>query len=191
MNIKLLDCIKIAATLIQNEEVLELIKSGNYGDPGDFSDAKKDLELLTECGNIVYSEIAGEYLPLYSSQSFKNETGVTEFKDFNKNVVEINSVADLNGNKLYFKTYPQSLTTLRGSIIVSFSYLPDKVKIDDALDYYKGRLDERVIAYGICAEYAVIKGLLNDAAYFDKKYKDGLLSTRKKKNISIPPRRWL
>lgn len=191
MNIKLIDCIKIAATLVQNEEVLKLIKTGNYEDSGDFSDAKKDLDLLTECSNIVYSEIAGEYLPLYSSQSFKNETGNIEFKDFNKNVVDINSVTDLNGNKLYFKTYPQSISALRGAVIVSFSYLPDKVKINDTLDFHVGKLNERIIAYGICAEYSIIKGMLSDAAYYDKKFKDSLLNVCRKKNISIPPRRWL
>jgi len=191
INIKLLDCIKNAATLIQNEEVLNLLKEGNLEDLSDFSDARRDLDLLVECGNMVYSELAGEYLPLYSSQSFKNESGNIEFKDFNKNVVEINSVTDLNGNKLYFKVYPQSLSTLRGSVIVSFSYLPDKVGVYDALDYHAGRLSERIVAYGICAEYSIIKGMFNDATYFDKKFRDSLLNACRRKNILIPPRRWL
>lgn len=191
MNIKMLDCIKNAATLIQNEEVLELIKTGNLEDINDFSDARKDLDLLVECGNLVYSELAGEYLPLYTSQSFKNETGTIEFKDFNKDVVEINSVTDLNGNKLYFKVYPQYLSTLRGSVIVSFSYLPKRAAIKDALDYHTGKLSERIVAYGICAEYSIIKGLFSDAAYYDKKFRDSLLNTCKRKNILIPPRRWL
>ena len=191
MNIKLIDCIKNAAVLLQNDQVLNLpILNGSENNNED-ADALCDLDTFIECGNLIYSEIAGEYLPLYSSQSFTNTSGVIELSAFNKNVVDVNSVTDLNGNKLYYKVYPSYLSTARGKIIVSFSYLPGKINLNDTLDYHVGKISERIIAYGICAEYSLIKGMFNEASYFDKKFRDSLLNSCRKKNIFIPPRRWL
>ena len=191
MNIKLIDCIKNAAVLLQHDQVLNLpILNGSENNNED-ADALCDLDTFIECGNLIYSEIAGEYLPLYSSQSFTNTSGVIELSAFNKNVVDVNSVTDLNGNKLYYKVYPSYLSTARGKIIVSFSYLPGKINLNDTLDYHVGKISERIIAYGICAEYSLIKGMFNEASYFDKKFRDSLLNSCRKKNIFIPPRRWL
>ncbi|MCL1901740.1 MAG: hypothetical protein FWG51_05025, partial [Firmicutes bacterium] len=66
-----------------------------------------------------------------------------------------------------------------------------RAKIEDELDYPCGKLSDRIIAYGICAEYSVVKGMLGEAQYFDKKFKDSLLNACRPKNIYIPPRRWL
>jgi len=194
MNIKFKDCVKTAAILLQNSDVLNLpelsgLESGEEN--LNLDSARADLNLLTDCGNLIYSELAGEYIPLISMQSFLNKTGIIEFSEFSKNVVDILSVSDLQDNKLYFAVYTNYLTAPKGGILVSYSYLPDKVNLNGALDYASGKLSERIIAYGICAEYCVVKGMFNEAAYFDKKFKDSLLNACRPKNVYIPPRRWL
>jgi len=194
MNIKFKDCVKTAAVLLQNRDVLNLPELSGHMTPDEYlnSDSgKTDLNLLVDCGNLVYSELAGEYIPLVNSENFYNETGIVEFSAFSKNVIDILSVSDLAGNKLYFCVYSNYLNAPRGEIIVTYSYLPKRVNLGDQLDFCLGKLSDRIIAYGICAEYSVVKGMLNEAAYFDKKFKDSLLNVSRPKNVYIPPRRWL
>ena len=191
MNIKFKDCVKNAAVLLQNRDVLNLPEfSEKAADNLNENCGKADLDLLIDCGNLIYSELAGEYIPLIVSENFCNKTGIIEFSEFSKNVVDILSVSDLKDVKQYFCVYSNYLNAPRGEIVITYSYLPNRVNLSNELDYPYGKLSDRIIAYGICAEYSVVKGMLSEAAYFDKKFKDSLLNSCRPKSVYIPPRRW-
>ena len=64
------------------------------------------------------------------------------------------------------------------------------VTINDSVDYF-GKLSELLFAYAVTAEYLFLKGQIDDAYMWDKRFKSSILSIqRPTKNIVMPKRRW-
>ena len=77
-----------------------------------------------------------------------------------------------------------------GDYFVEYSYFPNKVSINDDIDYYL-KLNELTFAMGVVGEYYYLKGAIDDACMWDKRFKSSMFNLlRPKRSVSIPARRW-
>lgn len=182
--------IKNVCVFLQKDELLELTTFGGAVAPTETQ--SKDLNHLVRCLNLVYNEIASDYIPLLNKETFIPENGRVYYSDFSKKLLDIKKVEDKFGYKTNYKLFPDYLETIDGEIKITYSYEPEEISsIDDSIESFSEKITERVVAYGVAMEYCFICGLHDDASIWEKRFKDGILiSARKKSEIRLPRRRW-
>ncbi len=184
------DIIKLVAIYLQQEDILELSEmGGEVTEPTDLTE--KNLELLTRCLNLVYDEVATDYLPLKTVEELTVTDGVIELDTLTKRLINVIRLTDVNDCSVRYKLYPTSIETSTGNVNLEYSYMPDSVTIDDDIESFSGKLTKRIIAYGVASEYCLISGLYDEASLWEKRFKDALLiASRKKSDVTVKARRW-
>lgn len=182
--------IKNACVFLSKDELLNLTDLGGENQATD--EQTKDLNHLVRCLNLVYNEIATDYIPLLNKETFLPDNGRIYFEDFSKKLLEIYRIEDKFGYKTNYKLYPNFLETIDGEVKITYSFEPEAiVSLDSVIESFSEKITERVIAYGVAMEYSFICGLHDDAAIWEKRFKDGILiAARKKSEIRLPARRW-
>ena len=185
VKVSIKDAIVLAAELLGLEEdVKEYIN-------GTTTSGKAEVENLLRCFNLVESELALDYLPLYQEEKIKTETGAVYFDNLERAPVRIIRVEDEWGNSCPFKLFPDYLKTQPGNIVVRYSYLPNKKGWGDDSDFTL-QTSTRLFAFGMAAEYALSCGRFEEAAIWDKKYKDSIAAMyRSNPSKRISARRWV
>ncbi|MBQ4268819.1 MAG: hypothetical protein IJB97_04120 [Clostridia bacterium] len=171
------EVIKEAAEIVGAEKVKAYIDSNVSG-------GERQTEVLLRCFNLVENELALDYLPLKCEETFQTQTGAIDYASLSKKAVRILSVKDESGNSVPFKTFPDRLKTQAGVLQVLYSYLPEEKTLSGESDF-KTLASKRLFAYGVAAEYCLSCGLYEEAAVWDKKYKEAIAAVYK----AHPPRR--
>lgn len=164
---KVKDCVLLAAKHIGKFEAVEAYVKEND------DNGKQDGELLLDCFNTVENELALDYLPLYKEDELYSDVGQISFSNFSESAVRILGVWDQWGNSLPYRLFPAYIKTQAGKVRVRFTYTPKTKTMDDDSDFML-HASERMIAYGMAAEYCIEKGLFEEAAVWDEKYKDAI-----------------
>ena len=152
---------------------------------------KADAERLVDCFNTVENELAFDYLPLYKEDQMQSQTGQIYFSELSESAVRILGVEDEWGNSIPFRLFPAYLKTQPGKVRVKFTYTPKKKDVDGESDFTLN-VSERLISYGMAAEYCVNRGMFTEAAVWDKKYKDGIVAACSgQKGKRLRSRRWV
>lgn len=159
-------------------------------------DGTKELteraELLLRCYNIVENEIALDYLPLTAEERIDGGAEKISYTSFLHSPVSILSVTDERGNKVPYSVFPEYIRTNgEKTVVVTYSYAPERKALSGQTDY-GARIPDRLFAYGVVCEACIIRGLYDEAALWDKKYKDALLCvySRNRPRV-IRSRRWV
>ena len=142
--------------------------------------------------NMVNNTIAASYIDLNGIKKIDTNNKVIPFSDISqKSIIEIKSVESIAGNLLGFKIMPDGLLVdTAGSCVVKYTYFPDRLELDSEINYYL-KLNEITVAMGVVGEYLYIKGVLDDAYMWDKRFKSAMFNLlRPKRNIVMPARRW-
>lgn len=182
---KVLDVVLAAARVLCIEEgVNEYLNDGT-------EDYAKDTELLLTCFNNIESSLALDYVPLYAEDELRTVTGRLEFSSFTYSPVRILGVADGLGNAVPYTLYAKYIKTNPGILKVTYTYTPNQktIDMDSDFDLMSG---EHLFVYGVLSEYCLAKGMFEEAAAWDKKFKDSmefLFHTRKCQRLSS--RRWV
>lgn len=151
---------------------------------------EKNADLLLTCFNVVENELALDYLPLTMEQSVTS-TGKVFYTSLYRNAVRITEVVDENGQSVPFKLYASYMQVQSGNLIVRYTYTPSQKGLNESSDF-SAPVSERLIAYGVAAEYCMATGLLSEAAVWDKKYKEGIEAIRRVPTAKrIQERRWV
>ena len=153
---------------------------------------ENDLNNLMLAVNMVNNNVASSYIELISQKRINIVSSITKYSDIsNKAIIEIKNVVSSSGRKLNFKTMPEGIKLdYIGSCDIEFSYFPEKLIIDDEIDYYL-KLNEITFAMGVVGEFLYIKGVIDDAYKWDKRFKNNLFNLlRPKRSIVMPARRW-
>ena len=167
------DAVLCAAGLLGIEESVEKFFGSSV------TQEERDMvDGLTECFNIVENELAMDYLPLVYEESILADGKTFGYAGFQKSVLGIVAVLDEDGNRVHFKQAADGLKIPEGSYTVRYTALPAKKAMGDCSEYSVG-VSERVFAYGIAAEYCLHKGYAEEAAVWEKKYKQALKGVRK------------
>lgn len=150
-----------------------------------------EAETLLACFNLVENELALDYLPLWAEESFQTNTGTIFYKQFSKKITRVVKVSDKWGNEIPFRIFPEYVAMQAEEVNIRYAYAPEKKGLGDKTDFQL-RVSERLFAYGIAAEYSLLKGNFEEAAAWDAKYKEAIASAyRSGKSVRISSRRWV
>lgn len=152
---------------------------------------QREGERLLECFNLVENELALDYLPLYAEDVFETKTGRLEFAAFKFAPVRIVRVMNQEGESVRFSVFPEYVKTEVGKWTVRYTYTPETKLIGGESDYVL-QVSQRLLVYGVLAEYCLGEGMFEEATIWDKKYKEAVKCACK----SIPctrlkSRRWV
>ena len=167
--------------------VYEQVKAYFDGD-NDSTEANK----LLRCFNLVESELALDYLPLYAEDTVYTETGTVPYTKLTRHAVRVVEVTDEWENKVAFRLFPEHLKTQAGGTLrIRYAYAPVEKTLHDDSDYHLW-VSVRLFSYGVAAEYCLAHGLFEEAAVWDKKYKDAIAAAcREKPTRIMQSRRWV
>lgn len=158
---------------------------------GTSSDGQDVTEALLRCFNLVENEVALDYLPLVAEEELETDTGAVFYSELSRAAVRIIKVTDGWGNEAEYKLFPEYLKTQAGKVKIRYTYTPREKTLEDSSDFLL-YASVRLLAYGIAAEYSLSCGHFEDAAVWDKKYKDAVAAAyRGKPNKRIQSRRWV
>ena len=152
---------------------------------------KKNAELLTTCFHLVENELAIDYLPLINEETYSTETGQILYSWLQKRVLRVLEVRNLQGDSLPFKIFPKYLTTQPSTVRVKYTFVPEEKDIEGECEYGEN-VSKRLLAFGVATEYCLAMGLFEEAAVWDRKYKDAIESVRSVAPYKrISSRRWI
>ena len=145
---------------------------------------------LLRCFNLVENEVALDYLPLLAEEELETEMGVVYYSALSREAARVIGVWDEWGNSASFTLFPDYLKTQPQKVLVRYTYLPKEKSFDDESDFVLNA-SVRLFAYGVAAEYALASGLFEEAALWEKKYKDAIKAAYSSKTVRrIRSRRW-
>ena len=80
-----------------------------------------------------------------------------------------------------------------GVVEVEFAYQPGQVSsINETIDFSNYKLNERVLSYGVVAEYNFLYANYDDATIWDNRFKNSLSNLiRPRREIKIKQRLWV
>lgn len=178
------ECVLEAAALVG---VYETVK--DYLDEQS-EEGAEDARKLIRCFNHVENELALDYLPLYFEEEVETETGAVYYSELQKAAVRVLAVTDAWGNETAFTLFPEYAKTTAGKIRIRYTYTPEEKLIGDESDFLL-YASKRMFGYGMAAEYCLLTGLFEEAAVWDKKYKDAIAAAYRSKTCKkIKSRRW-
>ncbi len=184
MKIKVVDAMKTAGIElgIANAIIAYLATDGTSG--------MEEGDLLLKCFNIVENELALDYIPLVKEEILPIVDGKIPYTQFSSDLVRILKVEEESGRQKPYKIFATYLQVEGERAKVTYAYTPSKKTLDDESSF-EHTVSARLLAYGMAAEYSMAVGLYEEAAYWDKKYKEAIEATRKlAKGCKMPSRRW-
>lgn len=185
---KVSDIIKISATYLGKEEVINLLE-GNFTD--DCDQAKKDINLLINCVNLVIEQLSSEYVPFRKEEKIYTSDGTIYYKNLSERILEVCFVTNSLGEKVNFKVYPEYVKTAKGYVVIEYQYMPKPLTKSSEVFFSNNKLTERIIAYGVASEYALIENRFEESNMWDERFKQSLMVVLHPKNLKIKKRRWL
>lgn len=187
---QIVNIIKNACVFLQKDDLIKVVELG--GDEVSTDEQKRELNILLRCLNLVYNQIATDYIPLIHTEKIATINGEFLLKNFDKKIIDIKKVEDKFGIKTTFKLYPDKILTINGEISITYTYQPEElININSEMESFSEKVSERVMSYGLAMEYSFISGLYDDALIWEKRFKDGLkIASRNKSDMKLPPRRW-
>ena len=182
---KVLDVLLEAADMLGMKDELESYYNG------DSDTYERQGEQLLTSFHLAECALAMDYVPLYVEDELLTATGRLEFSSFAHPPIRIVEVKNTAGEALPYTLYPKYLKTSVGRVIVVYAYAPEKKTTEDESDFSM-LTSPHVLAYGTLAQYCLANGMFQEAAIWDKKWKDSveyLCHTKQCKRLGS--RRWI
>ncbi len=154
-----------------------------------------ELASLLRCYNLVENEVALDYFPLETEETFAAadlQEGVLPFTAFSYAPVEILSVKGESGFPLSHKSRPDGLLVPQNTngVRVSYTYSPKEKEWGDNAEVAP-QVSERLLSFGVCCEYCLTNGQYAEAAMWEKKYREALRAANiGHKKLTVRSRRW-
>ena len=160
----------VAAAELIGDEAVKRVQA--YLDGGE-GDGELLATALLRCFNMVENDLATNYLPLKKEEVLDTDTGAIAYTALSQNALNIVRVTDEWGLSVRFDSYANYFKTKVGKMFVTYTYVPKEKTLEDEVEFHR-LASKRLFAYGIAAEYCLKEGLYDEAAVWDKKYKDAV-----------------
>lgn len=152
----------------------------------------KKIDFLLKCLNLVYEQVAKDYIPLICEEEIEFENQKFYYKDLSKRIYDVLSLKSKNGRDIRYKLFPTFIYADAKKAVITYSYAPEKLERNSQLDFFDVKVPARVFAYGVAMEFCFIESLSDEATIWEKRFKDAILiAMRKKSIIRMPSRRWI
>ncbi|PKK95973.1 MAG: hypothetical protein CVV59_00870 [Tenericutes bacterium HGW-Tenericutes-4] len=188
MNVK--EIIKLAATYLQLDDVLKMsIIGGDEDEPSE--QTQKNFDLLFKAVNLVYEEIACDYIPLKHQEIVEVTERNILFSSLDKKIMQVLSLKNMDEQNVKYILFPNYIKVPNGTYLLDYSYIPSVVTVEDNLETFSNKVSERVVSYAVASEYALINGLFDEATTWKKRFEDAIKVVATKKSlIKLPTRGW-
>ena len=140
---------------------------------GTGSECERECDLLLNCFHSVENALALDYFPLYAEEVLRTATGAIQFSAFSHSPVRILSVKNQKGEEVSYSLYPKYLKTGAGTFTVTYTYTPEKSTLDGEASFALS-VSERLVVYGVLAEYCMAEARFEEATVWEKKYKNAI-----------------
>lgn len=186
---KVKDVVKSVLTLVQNDTLY--LKLDNMDSCT--SEEKKEINFIVECVNLTIQNIATNYIPVIAESKISSNGEIPYSKITTNQIYNIICVKDDKNKKITFTQKPQGIVTSNGDIVIKYSFFPQKLAIDDNIDYFKTKVNLRAILYGAMDEYLLAKGNFTESDIWNERFLKEVQSiiSYKKHNNNYPVGRWL
>ncbi len=185
MNVK--EVIKISATLLGRENVVQYLENGQASD----TQVLAEVDLFTRLCNLVISELSASYIMMKKRESVKLIGGKFYYSNLLENAVKIIGLEDRSGERINYKEYSEYLTASVENAIIEYAYKPANYGLDSEIGYKDSEISARILAIGVCAEECIINGRFEEAIMWHKRYVDGVASFCLPKNTTVKKRSWV
>ncbi len=176
----------LAAELVGVKEAAQA-----YLDGGDSAQGQRAVDGLLGCYQHVETELAMDYFPIVYEEKVAAVNGEIRYEALARRVARVLALLDKDGNKEAMKIFPACLCVKSGAYTLRYAALPSEKTIDDEAECGVG-VSEQLMAYGIAAEYCLLKGLYEEHAAWEKKYKHAIASSyRLRGGKRIKEREWV
>lgn len=175
------DIIKLAATFLGLDDVTAYLSSTSEEDPTTEVAAK--INQLIIFTNYILREITREYYPLKHEEIItSSDEGIISFNNLSKTATAVKDVKNRLGLSVKYNTYPEyiKVESANAEYKVFYNYSPEPIEeISDDIELPFG-LDYFIVCFGIASEYALSKGLYEEANMWESKFINSLknLNTR-------------
>ena len=116
---------------------------------------------LLMCLNLVESELATDYLPLYETHNCNSNT--VKFSELKYKPIRIVSC------NCRYKIYPTYIESKENITEIKYTYIPSKKDLHDECSY--NDMCFKCLVYGTIAEFLCSQGFYEEAAQWSEKYK--------------------
>lgn len=183
------EIISQALLFLNKEELLEFVP---FGENENLTELQvKEIEHLKKCFNLVYNEIATNFLPFVKEEEVEFQQGILPYNNLSESLVEIKKLS-ANGKNIRYTLTSNGISANAKNAKIKYTYSPSELDFEDEVCLLGGKLQPRVFAYGIAMEYSLICGLYDEAEIWENRYKNALFEARSKKSeIRLPARRWI
>lgn len=148
------------------------------------------VNTLLHCYNAVEDELGRLYFPLVDERELTFDGGVYVFSDMPHVPVKILAVIK-DGKKLKFRLYPKYVKAVSGKLTVRYCYAPTKKPLLGMSELGEP-VSERMMSYGVAAEYCLIGGLVESAEIWESKYREEIAANRAGGGYGrLPQRSWV
>ena len=163
---------------------------------GDNQPTKQDeaeINTLLSCLNLVINQVATEYINLKNKIKISSISGKIYYSALSSNVVVDVLTVTKNGSPVRFEVCADHIKTVSGDLEVEFVYQPSSCSsVLSNIDFENFKINERVLSYGVVAEYCFLNGNYDDAAIWDNRFKNSLSNlNRARREIKIKQRLWI
>ena len=159
---------------------------------GYLQEGEEEVACLLRCFNTVEERLALEYLPLITEEDVDSETGAVYFSKLSRSPVRILKVTDKWGNELPFKLFAEYIKTSPERVKVRYTYSPEEKDLDGVCDF-KIAVCKQAFVDGMAMEYCLLRGLFEESAVWEKRFKQAIETVYRKERGSVKTRsrRWV
>lgn len=153
----------------------------------------KTVTKLLECLNYVIDELACEYAPNLVLTEVMSKDGFVDYSQLDRQLLEVVALTDSFGSNVRYRYAVGGLMAeCSGRLEITYTTPYDKVGFADEVQLSNNKINERAIAYGVCAEYCLAIGDYSAMSLWDTRYRQTLaLATVKRSEKRMRERRWL
>lgn len=151
------------------------------------------LKHLMLCLDNVLSEIACDYIPNIKRATVQAKDGIIDTSQLTGTVLEVLRLTDDSGNNIVYRYVVGGLLVqCQGQMQLLYSTTFGQVKYLDSINLPVGKVDCRVLAYGVASEYCLMMGDYDTMTMWDARFRNSLMSLNKKTPVYMPNnRRWI
>ncbi len=185
---KIKDIIKLSATYLNREDVLSYLE-GNTQTVDE--NILFQIDTFTRCANVIISELASTYFPLYTTEDFCTNNKKVYYKDLSERVLSIEGVLDVNGKNYDYTHFVEYFKTELSQGVVKYRYLPNNYGLEDEIGYSEKDVAVRVLCFGTLGEFCLTERRFDESVMWRNRFTEEIASILAPKNAVVKQRRFL
>lgn len=156
------------------------------------SEENRLLNVFHTYFNSVVDELARGYFPPSARDLVTRTDGKILLSALSHRAVGIRKII-VDKKSVGWRIYGDELVVDGDTCVVYYEYSPAPFGLNDEFFYPDFAVSERLIRYGMAAEYFLVCGCADETHLWEEKYRDEIETLRARCVIKprVPPRRWI